>query len=127
MSGAVYGLPPLINWRENKMRNFKLNSKEYKARGFSFNTVCDLEDIGVSLEDMQKKPMSMIRAYLSICLDTSLELAGKEIEGHIVSGGNFDEIMKVITGEMNDSDFFQNLSKKEEEEIGENQEEKKTE
>ena len=66
----------------------------------------------------------MVRAYLSICLNTSLEVAGKEMEEHIVSGGNFEEIMKVITEEMNDSDFFQNLNKRAEEEIGEKQEEK---
>lgn len=74
--------------------------------------------------DMQRKPMSMVRAYLSICLNTSLEVAGKEMEEHIVSGGDFEEIMKVITDEMNDSDFFQNLNKTEEEEIVEKPEEK---
>ena len=57
------------------MRKFKLNGKEYKTKEFSFNTVCDLEDCGFSMEDMQKKPMSMVRAYLSICLNTSLESA----------------------------------------------------
>lgn len=109
------------------MRKFKLNGKEYNAKGFSFNTVCELEDCGFSMGDMQRKPMSMVRAYLSICLNTSLEAAGKEMEDHIVSGGDFDKIMKVITEEMNDSDFFRNLSKREEEEIGEKQEEKTTE
>ena len=108
------------------MRKFKLNGKEYNAKGFTFNTVCELEDCGFSMGDMQRKPMSMVRAYLSICLNTSLEVAGKEMEEHIVSGGNFEEIMKVITEEMNDSDFFQNLNKRAEEEIGEKQEEKVT-
>jgi hypothetical protein len=46
------------------------------------------------------------------------------MEEHIVSGGDFEEIMKVITDEMNDSDFFQNLNKTEEEEIVEKPEEK---
>lgn len=106
------------------MRKFKLNGKEYNAKGFTFNTVCELEDCGFSMGDMQRKPMSMVRAYLSICLNTSLEVAGKEMEEHIVSGGNFEEIMKVITEEMNDSDFFRNLNKRAEEENGEKQEEK---
>ena len=106
------------------MRKFKLNGKEYNAKGFSFNTVCDLEDCGFSMEDMQRKPMSMVRAYLSICLNTSLESAGKEMEEHIISGGDFEKIMEVITNEMNDSDFFRNLNKRAEEEVGENEEEK---
>lgn len=106
------------------MRKFKLNGKEYNAKWFSFNTVCDLEDCGFSMEDMQKKPMSMVRAYLSICLNTSLESAGKEMEEHIISGGDFEKIMEVITNEMNDSDFFRNLNKRAEEEVGENEEEK---
>ena len=46
------------------------------------------------------------------------------MEEHIISGGDFEEIMKVITDEMNDSDFFRNLSKRAEEENGEKQEEK---
>lgn len=79
------------------------------------------------MEDMQKKPMSMVRAYLSICLNTSLESAGKEMEEHIISGGDFEKIMEVITNEMNDSDFFRNLNKRAEEETGEDKEEKKTE
>ncbi len=106
------------------MRKFKLNGKEYNAKGFSFNTVCDLEDCGFPMEDMQRKPMSMVRAYLSICLNTSLESAGKEMEEHIISGGDFEEIMKVITDEMNDSDFFRNLNKREEKEVGESEEKK---
>ena len=85
------------------MRKFKLNGKEYNAKGFTFNTVCELEDCGFSMGDMQRKPMSMVRAYLSICLNTSLEVAAEE---------------------MNDSDFFQNLNKRAKEEIGEKQEEK---
>lgn len=105
------------------MRKFELNGKEYKAKEFSFNTVCELEDCGFSMGDMQKKPMSMVRSYLSICLNISLEEAGKEMEEHIVSGGDFEEIMKVIMEEMRNSDFFQNLNKRAKEESEKQEEE----
>ena len=48
------------------MKNFTINRKVYKAKEFDFNLVCDLEDEGISLEAMQDKPMSMMRAYFGI-------------------------------------------------------------
>lgn len=105
------------------MRRFKLNGKEYNAKAFDFNTVCDLEDFGFSMSDIEGKPMSMVRAYLALCLGKSVQEAGNEMEMHIVNGGNFDTIMDVITKEMNESGFFRNLNKRAEEETTEVSEE----
>lgn len=109
-------------------RFFTVNGKRYVAKPFDFNTVCDLEDNGVSLQEMQSKPMSMVRAYFALCFSGDKEAAGKEIQAHIIAGGDFADLYKVMGEEMSESDFFQALSKKEKEEDQEmaEQTEKKT-
>lgn len=97
-------------------RFFTINGKRYVAKPFDFNTVCDLEDNGVSLQEMQTKPMSMVRAYFALCFNGDKEAAGKEIQSHIIAGGDFGDLYKVMGEEMSESDFFQALSKKEGEE-----------
>lgn len=60
------------------MKNFTINRKVYKAKEFDFNLVCDLEDEGISLEVMQDKPMSMMRAYFGICAGIGRSAARKK-------------------------------------------------
>ena len=98
------------------MRTFTINGKRYNAKPFDFNTVCDLEDNGVSLQEMQKKPMSMVRAYFALCFNGSKDEAGAEIQAHVIAGGDFNDLYNVMGEEMNESDFFQALSKKTSEE-----------
>ena len=100
-------------------RFFVINGKRYTAKPFDFNTVCDLEDNGVSLAEMSQKPMSMARAYFALCFNGSKELAGKEIQEHVKAGGDFNELYRVMGDEMNESDFFQALKKDENEETPE--------
>lgn len=109
-------------------RFFVINGKRYTAKPFDFNTVCDLEDNGVSLAEMSKKPMSMARAYFALCFNGSKEAAGKEIQEHVKAGGDFNDLYKVMGDEMNESDFFQALNKAQNEETPEmeNPETKKT-
>ncbi|MCD7724289.1 MAG: hypothetical protein LUI12_01830 [Clostridiales bacterium] len=109
------------------MNTFKINEKEYNARAFDFNMLCDLEDMGISLEQAQNKPMSMVRAYFGLCAGKGKEYAGNEMEAHIVGGGKFDDIMNAMTKEMGESDFFRNLSKTAEEETATDEREKKQE
>lgn len=119
------------------MNTFTINGKEYKAKPFDFNLVCDLEDMGISLEQAGNKPMSMVRAYFGLCAGKGKEFAGKEMEAHIIGGGTFDNIMTAMSDEMEKSDFFQALNKteetdvtedtKQEKETVENQPEEKTE
>ena len=97
------------------MNKITVNGKKYTAKAFDFNTVCELEDMGVALQDAQKKPMSVARAYFAVCAGLDADDAGKELEQHIIGGGKFDEIIKAMTKEMEKSDFFQALGKKSEE------------
>lgn len=104
------------------MRTFTVNEKEYKAKAFDFNLVCDLEDMGISLQEAGNKPMSMVRAYFGLCAGKGKEYAGKEMEAHIIGGGSFDGIMNAMSEEMEKSDFFHNLNKKAEQEVAESAE-----
>lgn len=101
------------------MNIFTVNGKEYKAKAFDFNLVCDLEDMGISLQEAGNKPMSMVRAYFGLCAGKGKEFAGKEMEAHIIGGGTFDDIMNAMSDEMEKSDFFRNLNKKAETEVTE--------
>lgn len=102
------------------MNTFTVNGKEYKAKPFDFNLVCDLEDMGISLEQAGNKPISMVRAYFGLCAGKGKGYAGKELEAHIISGGKFDDIMTAMSDEMEKSDFFQSLTKTAETEVMEN-------
>lgn len=108
------------------MKSFKVNGKTYIAKEFDFNMVCDLEDMGIKLEDAAEKPMALTRAYFNICSGLGKEFAGKEIEEHMINGGTLDDISAVMMDKMNDSDFFRHLNQTEETEAPKNQRAKKT-
>lgn len=104
------------------MRKFTVNGKSYKSKELDFNAMCDLEDMGVSLVDIKSKSMSLIRAYLAFCGNMSAEEAGNEVMNHLKNGGKFDEIMEELKDAIENSDFFQILKERAEEENAEDQE-----
>ena len=91
---------------------FDLNGRAIQSVPIDFNAVCDLEDLGVSLEDYQNKQMSFVRGYIALCMGgvKAKQIAGEEIQKHLIAGGNFDEVIKVIGNELDNSDFFRALS-----------------
>lgn len=98
------------------MRTFKVNGKNYTAKAFDFNTVCDLDEMGIGIESLGDKPMSLMRAYFSLCSGLSIERAGNEIEKHITSGNTLDELADAMKKEIEESDFFRSLNQTTEEE-----------
>lgn len=92
------------------MKTFEINGVKYNAAEFDFNLTCELEDKGISLADIRKKPMSFIRSYVALSSGMDIDVAGKEIEAHITNGGKLDEVMGVMMEQINDSDFFRNLT-----------------
>ena len=92
-------------------RVFTVNGKTYTAKEFDFNFLCDLENMGLSLDDIDKKPMSMVRAYLAFSANISNDAAGKEIEGHLEKGGKFNDVVETMAAQMQDSGFFRSLNK----------------
>jgi hypothetical protein len=106
------------------MNRFTVNEKTYTAKEFDFNLVCDLEDMGVSMDKAKEKPLSMVRAYFALCTGRGKEYAGKEMQEHLVNGGSFDDISEVMGKEMENSDFFRSLNKGEETENAESKSKK---
>ena len=103
------------------MKTFEINGKEYVAKKFNFNLVCDLEDRGISIAEAGERPMSMVRAYFAICANKGKEYAGKEMESHLANGGSFDGIMGAMSDELEKSDFFRNLGQTTEQKTTKNQ------
>lgn len=99
------------------MATFTINNRRYNAKPVDFNMVCDFEDMGLAFTDIEKKTTSFIRTYLAICGHMSVEQAGKEIEQHIMNGGTLEDIAVALMNEVQNSDFFQALNKKQEQEI----------
>ena len=85
-----------------------INGKTYKMPELNFNTVCKLEDMGVSLTTKDTKTMSTIRGFVALAVG-DVQTAGKELEAHIVSGGKLDDILTEINHSIEDSGFFQAL------------------
>ena len=87
-------------------RLLKLNGKSYKATEFDLNLLCDFEDAGISLEDIDKKMFNVIRQYVATSMGVDVRTAGKEITAHMANGGTLDEISDVMSAMMNESGFF---------------------
>ena len=91
---------------------FTVNKVTYTAKPFDFDMVCELEDMGVTFERIDKMPMSLIRAYFAICAGVSKEQAAELIQNHMINGGKLEDITEPMAKEMNDSDFFRSLAEK---------------
>ena len=104
---------------------FTVNKVSYIAKPFDFDMICELEDMGVTFERIDKMPMSLIRAYFAVCAGVSKEQAALFIQQHLVGGGKLEDITEPMAKEMNDSDFFRALAEKEEQTSAESKRKKK--
>jgi hypothetical protein len=93
----------------------KINKKSYKALPLSFNVVCQLEDLGLQIADIEGKYMSVFRGWLAICMNKDMDEAGAEIEKHCENGGDLNEILDEFGKSVENSGFFQALSRTAEE------------
>ena len=99
-----------------------INGKFYREAELDFNTVCEMENMGVSIQNIDDNIMSAARAYAAICMHKPLRVAGAEIEAHIVNGGSLADILEPFNKKAEESGFFQALRKKAEEDQAEAQE-----
>lgn len=91
-----------------------INGKTYTVPELDFNAMCELEDMGVALNEMDKKVLTTVRGFLALAMKTDMEAAGKELEGHLASGGNINEMVEEVNRAVNESGFFRSLSKTQE-------------
>ena len=88
-----------------------INGKNYRIPELNFNTMCQLEDMGLSLTQMDKKVLGTVRAFLALAMNGDYERAGTEIEAHLVNGGELDGMMEEVNEAVQSSGFFQALLK----------------
>lgn len=98
------------------MKTFTINGKKYKSAEVDFNFICDLEDMGISIKDLRSKPLAVARAYFALCANADKDVAGAEIQKHMIDGGSLEELYEVLGIEIENSDFFRALNQTEEEE-----------
>lgn len=87
-------------------RLLTINGKSYKAAEFDINLVCDFEDSGISLDDINKKMFSVLRQYVATSMGVDAKTAGREMGEHVKNGGTIDDAMNVMSDMMSDSAFF---------------------
>lgn len=93
-------------------RTITINGKLYPAKEVTFNTVCQFEDMGIQMSEIDKKSVMLVRAYAAVCMNCDSDKAGNEIEQHIIGGGTLEEIAGAMNKAIEDSGFFQALSKR---------------
>ena len=92
-------------------RLLTINGKSYKAAEFDLNLLCDFEDVGISLENIDSKMFNVIRQYVASSMNVDAKTAGREISEHMKNGGDLDEISDVMSKMMEDSGFFRKKQK----------------
>lgn len=98
------------------MKTFTINGRTYRAREFDFNMVCDMEDMGIAMGDFKNKQTASMRAYFALSANTTLEIAGIEMQSHVINGGDFTELAEAMGDAIGKSDFFQAIFKNAKEE-----------
>lgn len=98
-----------------------INGKMYPTKEITFNTVCQFEDMGIPMSEIEAKSIMFVRAYAAMCMDKKADQAGDEIEKHVMNGGSIDELADVLRQAVEESGFFQALSKRAETEDSESQ------
>lgn len=94
------------------VNRFSVNGVTYTAKPFDFEMLCELEGVGVNIQNIDSMNMSLLRGYFAICAGIDKEEASRRIQTHIVNGGKLDDITDSMAKEMNNSDFFRALSEK---------------
>ena len=97
------------------MEKITVNGRVYQAQEIDFNFVCRLEAEGIELSKMGKSAMNLAKVYAAYCMGVDSDIAGNEIQEHMVKGGDLSDIMDVIAKKLDESDFFRSISKKSEE------------
>lgn len=87
----------------------ELNAKTYEIEGFTFGTLCALEERKIGISDLTNKPMSFLRDFIAIQTGMKTAEAEKEINDHITNGGDLTELLEVVTNCLEESGFFQKL------------------
>lgn len=90
------------------MSSVTINNRKYDVPKLDFDTVCQLEENGISLLAMNErnpKIATMLRAFTAWIIGCSPQQASAEIQAHLEGGGNITDLLSTITDALNDSGF----------------------
>lgn len=93
-----------------KKTEFILNGKNLVLPDFTFNTIIELEDMGIALSDLGASTMKFIRAFIAIALDVDQKEAGLAIENFIIDGGDLAALFEVVSEGITESGFIKALT-----------------
>lgn len=91
------------------MSYITINDKEYKIPEVNFDAICELEENGIQLVGMDRKNvkmLTMIRGIAAWIMGVDIHTASRELEAHILNGGDATEIMTAFMTEADKSGFF---------------------
>lgn len=88
----------------------EFNGKQLKLE-IDYNTMCELEEMGVSIMEIESKTLSTIRALLYIALkktepNITIEQAGKQISEYFANGGTIEKLGEAFEKAVSNSGFF---------------------
>lgn len=92
-----------------------INGNKYDIPEVDFDAVCELEERGVNLLNMDKSNMKLAtvaRGLVAWIMETDVRTASREIESHIANGGDIISIINRVTDAINNSGFFKQGGKK---------------
>lgn len=87
-------------------KEITINGHIYPTKEITFNTVCQFEEMGIPMAEIEEKSIMFIRAYAAMCMGKKADQAGEEIEKHIINGGSMDDIAEVLKEAVEESGFF---------------------
>ncbi len=90
------------------MNSVTINGKSYDVPKLDFDTVCQLEENGISLlalNEANPKIATMLRAFVAWIIGSNPRAASAEIQAHLENGGNIADLLNAITTALNDSGF----------------------
>ena len=88
------------------MKMVTVNGVQYPNKEITFNDFCTFEERGIDLQTMEKKPLSFLRVYISLCMNSDEIKAGQEIDAHIANGGNIEDLLQAMSDAIENSGFF---------------------
>lgn len=90
----------------------EVNGRKYKAQEIDFNFICMLGEEGIQIQEMDKKSIPALRAYVAYCMGVDPTIAGAEINNHIINGGSLEDFTTVLGEKAESSDFFRALGQR---------------
>lgn len=110
------------------MNSVTINGRQYEIPEITFDAICELEESGVYLLNMDRKNpkiATMIRGLVAWITRLDPEDASKEIQAHIENGGNIMDILTGVTSALNSSGFFKRNGKQKVEDFPQNRQQRR--